>query len=206
MKPAVNLRAAALPVIAAALVSGVLGVQVANGGGDFAPARAADPCVNRVVTTISTGIEGLGERLVQLGLDGAACRLGMSREALVLELAQPGEPTDAQINALRAGLLGAVGRMKAEGTLPRASDLADEALDDADLPGFVKGLIRALPDSLLNGALKTDDVLRRTINGLDLRSLLGGLDNPDEITRQINAAVTKAVKDSLVARLRDLLP
>jgi len=89
---------------------------------------------------------------------------------------------------------------------PRASELADEALDNADLPGIVKALIRNLPDSLLNRALKTDDVLRRTINGLDLRSLLGGLDDPDEITRQINAAVTKAVKDSLVARLRDLLP
>lgn len=206
MKPTVNLRAVALPVIATALVSGVLGIQVANGGGNFAPARAADPCAERMVTTVSTGIEGLGEGLVLRGLDGAACRLGMTREALVLELAQPGEPTDAQIDALRGGLLGAVDRMKATGTLPPASDLADEALDNADLPGFVNTLIRALPDSLINGSLKTDDVLRRTIKGLDLRSLLGGLDNPDEITRQINAAVTKAVKDSLVARLRDLLP
>jgi hypothetical protein len=206
MKATVNLRAVALPVIAAALVSGVLGVQVANGGGDFVPTRAADPCAERTVTTVSTGIEGLGERLVLLGLDGAACRLGMTREALVLELARPGDPTDAQINALRAGLLGAVDRMKAEGTLPKASELTDEALDNADLPGFVKTLIRALPDSLINRALKTDDVLRRTINRLDLRSLLGGLDNPDELTRQVNAAVTKAVKDSLVARLRDLLP
>jgi hypothetical protein len=206
VKPTVNLRAVALPVIAAALVSGVLGVQVANGGGDFAPARAADPCAERMVTTVSAGIEGLSERLVLLGLDGAACRLGMTREALVLELAQASEPTDAQIKAVRAGLLGAVDRMKAAGTLPRASELADEALDNADLPGIVKALIRNLPDPLLNSALKTDDVLRRTINGLGLRSLLGRVDNPDEITREIDAAVTKAVKDSLVARLRDLLP
>lgn len=201
-----SLRAAVLPVVAAALVSGVLGVQVANGGGDFVPARPANPCDARVVEPIATGIEALGERLVFIGLDGAACRLHISREALVLQLAMQGERTDAEIDAMRAGLLEAVDRMKAEGTLPSASDLADEALANADLPGYVKSLIRRLPDSLVNGALKTDDILRRAINDLDLRALLTDLNDPDDITRMINAAVTKAVKESLIARLRDLLP
>ena len=63
-----------------------------------------------------------------------------------------------------------------------------------------------MPDSLVNGALKTDDVLRRVINDLDLRALLADLNDPDDITRSINDAVSKAVKDSLIARLRDLLP
>jgi hypothetical protein len=198
-------RSWALPAVAAVLISGVLGVQVAQGGGDFAPLRTADPCAVRTVTTVSDGIDGLSERLVLLGLDGAGCRLGVSREALTLELAQPGQRTDAQVAALRAGLLGAVDRMKADGTLPPSADLVDEALDDADLNGFLKAAIRALPDSLINSALKTDDVLRRTIKGLDLRRLLDNLTDPDDLTAQINAAVTKAVKDSLVARLRDLL-
>jgi hypothetical protein len=202
----VNRRGVLLPVIAAVLVSGVLGIQLANGGGHFTPARAADPCAARAVTSVSTGIEGLGERLVLLGLDGAACRLGMTREALILKLAQPGRRTDAQIDALRAGLLAAVSRLNAEGTLPPASDLADEAVANADLPFLVKAAIGLLPDSVVDAALKTDDVLRRTIDNLDLRALLADLDNPDEISRQINAAVTQAVKDSLVARLRDLLP
>jgi hypothetical protein len=201
----VNVRAVLLPTIAAALVSGVLGVQLANGGGDFAPARSADPCAPRAVTSVSTGIEGLGERLVLLGLDGAACRLDVTREALILQLAQLGRRTKAQLVALRAGLLGAVDRMKKEGSLPRASELADEALDDADLPFLVKTAIRLLPDSLINAGLKTDDVLRRTINKLDLRTLLANLNNPDELSRQIQAAVTQAVEDSLVARLRDLI-
>lgn len=201
-----NRRAVLLPVIATALVSGVLGIQLASGGGDFAPARAADPCAARVVTSVSTGLQGLGERLVLLGLDGAACRLHMTREALILELAQPGTRTKAQLTALRAGLLEAVTRMRNEGSLPRASDLADEALADADLPYLVKAAIRLLPDSLINAALKTDDVLRRTINNLDLRALLADLNNPDEISRRLQAAVTQAVKDSLLARLRDLLP
>src|SRR5207237_7411752 len=124
MTAAVNRRALVLPLLAAVLVSGVLGVQVASGGGEFVPARAADPCAARVVTSVSTGIEGLGERLVLLGLDAAACRLGRTREALILKLAQPGRRTDAQIDALRAGLLAAVSRLNAEGTLPPASDLA----------------------------------------------------------------------------------
>lgn len=205
MTPGAKLRVVALSVIAAALVSGVLGVQIANGGGDFVPVRPAQPCDRRTVTSVSTGIEGLGERLVLLGLDGAACRLGITREALTLELAQSGTPTDAQIAAIRAGLLEAVDRMKADGTLPPASELTDEALDNADLNGFIKAAIRALPDSLINGALKTDDVLRRTINELDLRTLLANLNDPDKLTGQINAAVTDAVKSSLVGRLRGLL-
>lgn len=206
MTPTSSLRAAALPIIAAALVSGVLGVQIANGGGDFAPTRSAAPCAQRAVTSVSTGIEGLSERLVLLGLDGAACHLGVTREALTLKLAQPNvSPTDAEIAALRTGLLEAVGRMKADNTLPPASDLTNEALDGSDLNGFLKAAIRALPDSLINGALKTDDVLRRTINELDLRQLLANLDDSADLTRQINAAVTDAVERSLAARLRDLL-
>ncbi len=201
-----GLRAAALPLVAVALVAAVLGVQVANGGGHFTPARSASPCAQRTVAPVSTGIEGLGERLVLLGLDGAACRLGVTREALTLELARPGpQPTQAQIDALRAGLLHAVDVMKADGTLPPASALTDEALDDSNLNGFVKAAIRALPDSVVDSALKTDDVLRRAINGLDLRMLLANLDNSADLTQQINAAVTDAVKRSLEARLRGLI-
>ena len=201
----IGLRSAALPVVAAALVAGVLGVQVAHGGGDYAPTRAAPPCAARTVTSVSSGIEGLSERLVLLGLDGAACRLGETREALTLELAQSRTPTDAQVAALRQGLLDAVDRMKADGTLPPASDLVDEALDDTDLNGLLKAAIRALPDAVVNAALKTDDVLRRTIGNLDLRMILANLDDPDQLTPQIDAAVSDAVKASLVARLRSLI-
>jgi hypothetical protein len=151
-------------------------------------------------------MDGLTERLVLLGIDGAACRLHVSREALTLELAQPGVRTDAQIEALHQGLLDAVQRMKDDGTLPPASDLVDEALDNADLNGFVEAAIRALPDSVVNAALKVDDVLIRTINDLDLRSILANLDNEQDLYDQINAAVEQAVKDSLADRLRDLLP
>ena len=140
-----------------------------------------------------------------LGIDAAACRLDVSREALTLELAQPGARTDAEIDALHNGLLDAVQQMKDDGTLPPASELVDEALDNADLNGFLEAAIRALPDSVINAALKTDDVLIRTINDLDLRSILANLDNEQDLYQQVNAAVEQAVKDSLVDRLRDLL-
>ena len=206
MTAVTNPRAVLLPVLAAALVGGVLGVQLGSGGGNFVPARAANPCAVRSVTSVSTGLNGLTERLVLLGLDGAACRLGVTREALVLELATEPRPSTAEVDAVRAGLLRAVHLMKADGSLPKASELSDEAVDNADLSSFVKFLIRARPDSVIDGALKTDDVLERTINDLDLFAVLADLDDPDALRSRINDAVSKAVKDALIARLRDLLP
>ncbi len=198
-------RLAGMPAVALVMVSGVLALQLANGGGAFEPLRSADPCAERTVTSRAEGMDGLTERLVLLGIDGAACRLQISREALTLELAQPGARTDAQVDALREGLLSAVARMKDEGTLPPASDLVDEALENADLNRFLELAIRALPDSVIDAALKIDDVLIRTINDLDLRSILENLDNEDDLYQQINVAVEQAVKDSLADRLRDLV-
>ncbi len=154
-----RLRAAALPVAAVLLVSGVLAVQVANGGGTFVPLRPADACVARTVTSQAEGIDGLTERLVLLGVADAACRLGVSRESLTLDLAQPGERSDAEVDALREGLRDAVRQLADEGSLPPASELVDEALDNSDLNRFLELAIRALPDSVVDAALKTDDVL-----------------------------------------------
>jgi hypothetical protein len=205
MNAAANLRAGALLVIAAAAVSGVLGVQEANGGGDFVPAKPADPCAVRMVTSASTGINGLGERLVLLGLDGAACRLKTTREALILNLAESKTPTDAQVNALHYGLLRAVRLMKADGSLPPTSDFKDEALAQANLPSVVESAIKLLPASAINDVLHTDDVLNRTIDELDLHKLLSNLNDPDQLSQQINAAVTQAVKDALIAKLKELV-
>ena len=58
---------------------------------------------------------------------------------------------------------------------------------------------------MIDAALKTDDVLTRAIDDLDLRDLLANLDDPDDLNAQIEAAVTEAVKDSLLDRLRDLI-
>lgn len=200
-----SVRRLGLPVVAVLLVMGVLGAQVAAGGGEFHPLEPADPCVAREVTSRADGIDGLTERLVLLGIDGAACRLDVSREALTLELAQPGARSEEEIDALREGLLVAVARMKEDGSLPLASALVEEALDNADLNSLLEAALRALPDSLIDAALDTDDVLVRAIEDLDLRTLLADLDDEQSLDAQIEAAITQAVKDSLAARVSDLL-
>ena len=64
---------------------------------------------------------------------------------------------------------------------------------------------KTVPDSVVDNALHTDDVLRRTIRRLDIAKLLTDVSDVDALNRQLGAAVTAAVKDALVARLRDLL-
>lgn len=194
-----------LPLAAVAMVAATLTVQATHGGGSYEPLRPASACVERPVTSRASGIEGLTERLVLIGLADAACTLGLGREELTLQLARSGDPTDAQVDALRRGLRSAVRQMKDDGTLPRASALVDEVIDEADLNGLVKRLIRALPASLVDKALRTDDVLYRTIDDLDLREVLANLDDSSSLDAQVEPAVTQAVKDSLKARLRDLV-
>ncbi|WP_229051445.1 hypothetical protein [Aeromicrobium sp. Leaf350] len=198
-------RWAGLPVLALVLVALVVGVQLGNGGGSYEPLKPADPCAEREVTSRAEGIEGLTEQLVLIGIDEAACTLQVSREELTLELARPGERNDAQVDALRDGLKTAVTRMKDDGTLPPASALVDEALESSDLNGFLKTAIRALPDGVIDAALKTDDVLTRAIDKLDLRDLLENLTSQADLEQQIGAAVEEAVKDSLRDRLRNLI-
>ena len=84
----------ALPAVALVLAAGVLGVQVAQGGGDFTPLASADPCMAREVPSQSAGLEGLVERLVLIGVDDAACQLGVTREALTVEIAASGDRSE----------------------------------------------------------------------------------------------------------------
>jgi hypothetical protein len=106
---------------------------------------------------------------------------------------------------LRQGLLSAVRQMNDDGSLSPASELVDEALDAADLNPLLESALRAIPDSAIDAALKTDDVLTRAINDLDLRTLLANLDNQQQLNEQVEAALTQAVEDALADRLRDLL-
>lgn len=198
-------RALALPALALAAVAAVLAIQVGNGGGSFDPLRSADPCAARQVASTSTGIDGLVEKLVLLGLDGAACRLHVSREALTLDIASSGTPTDAQVAALHAGLRDAVRRLQATGELPPASALVDEVLDTTDLNGLLKAALRALPDSMIDSTLKTDDVLTRTVDNLDLRAVLTNLSDQQTLEVQVEKAVVQAATDSVLDRLKSLV-
>ena len=103
-RPGPLMRRLALPFIAVVLVVAVLGVQLAAGGGHYVPLRPANPCAPRPVPPIPAQLEPLAEQIVLLGLDSAACRLSISRERLVLALAETRSLDPRTSAALKAGL------------------------------------------------------------------------------------------------------
>jgi len=131
-----------LLVAAVALVA----VELGKGAAGYGSGTVASPCHSR--SFAGSGIDATVQRVVLDGLDGAACRLGTSREALVLSLSRgrgfPHKHFDRQKvdNALRAGMLTAIDRAEQRG----------------DLPSFLAPLLRqavqSFPlDQLLRGAL-----------------------------------------------------
>ena len=115
---------------------------LALGGASYAPAEVADPCTPRDWRSPS-GLSEVGEQIVLSGLDGVACELGVSREEMVLALAndrsreqfaQEHGITDQRLEQLvRDGLM-------------RAIDDAEEA--DALNPtiaNILRGVVRSVP-------------------------------------------------------------
>lgn len=196
------MKAYALPAIAVLLVSAVLGVQVAAGGGDYVPKRSADPCAARPVPPLPAQLEPVAERIVLLGLDSAACRLGVTREQLVLSLADPQAVDPDAPAAVKAGLRDAVGRLDREGRLPKVSELVPEALDQAGLPGIVETIIRAIPDGTIDSTLPTGELLRGAVDELDVEQLMGQLDDPAQLESAVRAAILRAARDQILERLR----
>ncbi|MEA2169171.1 MAG: hypothetical protein QOF76_2471 [Solirubrobacteraceae bacterium] len=207
------MRAAVLPVLAIALVAAVLGVQRARGGGDYVPLKPANPCVVRPPQHLVATLESVAERVVLLGLDEAGCRLGLSRERLLLSLADPRTIPPGAAAALQGGLARAVDRLAAQGILPKVSVLLPEALDQSGLPGIAQDAIEKIPDGVVDDLLPSTGLLHRAIGGLDLNVILHGLGDPkllDSTLRDaILAAAQKEIKAQLVARipgpLRDIL-
>jgi hypothetical protein len=192
----------ALPMIAVLLVAAVLGLQVAAGGGDYVPLRPADPCVQRAVAPIQPQLEALAEQVVLLGLDNAACKLGISRERLVLTLAQTRSLNPRGAAALKAGLLEAVDRLDREHRLPEVSQLLPEALDAAHVSGLVKTLIGAVPSSVVDSTLPTGPLLRATVEQLNVEQILGQLSDPSQLDSTVRTAVLHAALQQVLDRLR----
>ena len=195
------MRRLALPLIAVLLVVAVLGVQLAAGGGHYVPLRPANPCTPRPVPPIPAQLEPLAEQIVLLGLDGAACRLGISRERLVLALAETRSLDPRESAALKAGLVDAVDRLNREGRLPKVSQLLPQALDQANLPGIVKTIIGAIPNGVIDNLLPTAPLLRQTVNELDVDRLLRQLDNPNQLDSALQSAILQAALRQILDRL-----
>lgn len=64
----------------------LVGIYVAAGGASYKPSEVRDPCQPREWRD-PNGLDELGQQLALSGIDGAACDLGVSREALARALA-----------------------------------------------------------------------------------------------------------------------
>ena len=134
--------------ISAAASLALVGVYLALGGASFAPAAVADPCAPRELRD-QDGFAQVAEQIVLSGLDGAACELGVSREAVVLAFTsddslerfarEHGVDEDELGELVRAGLL-------------RATDDAERAdLLEPRLADLLRGLVRRVSlDRLLD--------------------------------------------------------
>jgi hypothetical protein len=69
-----------------AAVAALVLLYLALGGASYAPAKVADPCAPRDWRD-PQGVEEVAEQIVLSALDGAACELHVSREDMVLALA-----------------------------------------------------------------------------------------------------------------------
>ena len=192
----------ALPLVAVLLVAVVLGTQVAAGGGQYVPRQPANPCAPRPVPAVAAQLEPLAEEIVLLGLDGAACRLGISRERLVLALAGTGSLDPRAPAALKAGLGDAVDRLHREGRLPKVSQLLPQALDQSSLPGIAKTIIEAIPDGVVDNALPTAPLLHRTVDELDVAQLVHDLKDPSQLNSAVQSAILHAAADQILDRLK----
>jgi hypothetical protein len=137
------MRALAWSAGAAALL---VAVYLALGGASYAPAKVADPCAPRDWTE-PDGLAEVGEQIVLSALDGAACKIGASREEIVL--AFENEDTlkafgrkhgvsEGELDDLaRSGLKRAIGDAEEAGALaPRLADL-------------IRGIVDRIPEGLL---------------------------------------------------------
>jgi hypothetical protein len=196
------MRRLTLPLVAVLLVAGVLGVQVAAGGGRYTTIRPANPCTPRPVPPIPAQLDPLAEQIVLIGLDSAACRLGISRERLVVSLANNRTPNPQTAAALKAGLVDAIDRLDREGRLPKVSQLLPQALDQANVPGILKAIIEAVPAGVVDNLFQTAPLLRQTINDLDVDRLLHELNDPSRLYSALQSAILQSALRQILNRLR----
>ncbi len=207
-----NPRGIALIAVALALTAGLLGVQLASGGADFVPQRPADPCEDRGRTG-ADDLDRLAEAIVLTGLDEAACELGVSRERLLL--AVPSEAERAELaretgtderglaQAIEDGMRAGVDRLEEDGQLPKASALLPSLADEIGIPDRLVGLI---PDSVVDGLLPTADLLRRSLDRMDVNAVLAGLDDRASLEATLRDALVQGALDTAKARIREALP
>ena len=113
-------RAVIATLAAAALL--LLAVELALGARDYGKVELGAPCQPNALFEPG-GLDGTVQRIVLRGLDGAACRLGTTRERLLLSLSPAskgrfGSWSDDEIEAaVRASLVAAIDEADRRGDL-----------------------------------------------------------------------------------------
>ena len=206
-----NLRPLVLPLGALIAAVGLITVHLAAGGENYAPARAADPCVERPLGPPTAELEPLAEAIVLDGVQRAACAFGVPRERLVLALPsardrrrlarEAGRSEAGLAVVLRGGLRSAVRRRDRAGRLPRASALLESYAGDLGLPGIAEQVVRRIPDGVVDDLVPTGPVLERALARVDVVAVLRDLDDPDAL----EAALTEAIRVAALAEARERL-
>jgi hypothetical protein len=112
---------AAIAVLAAAAVL-LLAVELALGARDYGDVDLGAACQSHALYEAG-GLDGTIQRVILEGLDGASCRLGTTRERLLLSLSPSskgrfGSWSDGEVEAaVRASLVTAVGEAEGRGDL-----------------------------------------------------------------------------------------
>lgn len=136
------MRALALSVAAAA---SLVIAYLALGGASYAPAKVADPCVRRELRA-PRGLGEAAQQIVLSALDGAACKLGVTREDIVLAFARR--------NSLRA--------------FARAHDVSEDRVEEL----LRAGLLRSIDDAENAGQLTPP--VANLLRGIVRRIPIGG--------------------------------
>jgi hypothetical protein len=148
------MRALLWSTVAAALL---VALYLALGGASYAPASVADPCAQRDWSE-PNGVAEVGEQIVLSAIDGAACKIGVSREDVVLAFenrdtlkafGREHGVSEAELERLaRAGLARAIADAENAGALtPRLADLIRGVVDRIP-PGLLIDLLDRAPDFL----------------------------------------------------------
>ena len=112
--------------VSIAAATALVALYLVLGGGSYEPTPVADPCAHREWRD-PRGVEESAQQFALSALDGAACKLGVSRETLAVALATPES---------------------------RAEFTATYRIDDAELEAAVRaGVKRGIDDAEAAGAL-----------------------------------------------------
>lgn len=194
-----------------AVVVAVLAVMWFAGGDDYGPPDPRDPCTAPTGRKLPAEIEAVAERVVLLGTDEAACKLGVTRERLLLGLAgadsreqladDVGVDQAGLASELKTGLDRGVTRLAEAGDLPKVSAFKSEILEAADIPESLRLVIEATPGALIDSLLPTEGVLHHAVSNIDAQRVIESLDDPDSLEPHLR----KAIQDAAIAEAREQL-